>query len=962
MTRWCYRRVLYLVAVALLILTGSLPAQAQARLTEELLEALTYRNVGPFRMGARISDIAAPAAPAKDHRYTFYVATWSGGLWKTTNNGTTFEPVFDDQSTLAIGDVALAPSNPEIVWVGTGDAFTSRSSYAGDGVYRSIDGGKTWRNMGLEETQHIARIVIHPTNPDVVYVAAMGHLYSENPERGVFKTVNAGESWEKVLYINEGVGAVDLVLNPQNPAVLYAATYDKRRLPWRYINGGPGSGIHKTSDGGRTWTRLRGGLPSGRIGRIGLALYPRNPDIVYAVIENANPRDELKAARAAPGGERIESIGGEVYRTDDGGRTWAKMNSEDDDVSSKGPYYFSQIRVDPNDDQNIFVTGVTLGSSTDGGRTWHDIDWPPERLFTGIFGDVRTLWIDPENSDRMLLGSDGGVFVSYDGGRTSDHYANLPLGEVYAIGLDMEDPYNIYAGLQDHENWKGPSNGALGEVRASDWVAVGNGDGMFTLPDPTDSRWLYTTRQYGGLHRVDQKLGYRTDITPRREEGLPPYRFIWATPIHLSPHDSRVIYAGAQVLLRSTDRGDTWTEISPDLSTNPVDRILPSSEGGIPGGIPWFAISSISESPITPGVIWVGTSDGKVQLTRDGGETWTDMTSRIAAAGGRQDAYVSRVRASAHVAGRAYVAKRGYKFDDFRPYLYRTDDFGVTWTSIASNLPNEPINVIYEDRENPDLLFVGNDTGVFVSIDGGARWVKMNNNMPNVAVHDLLVHPREDDLVLGTYGRGIWLTDIAPLQEMNEAMLAEDVHLFNIAPTVQRLTWSFGANDYLFGQRHLVTPNEPNGMVIQYYSRNPGDTTATIVIADSTGRAVARLEGETGAGINTVVWDTRVPSDEGAEGDGGGVLDRWMPLGEYTVTLAVNGRTLSRRARITKTQSWSLGPAPRIIPAAGQASAAFPAQPFCLALRLLSGPDSDRWGPVQLIPCPMRSQTVRNRR
>jgi len=905
------------IAVAALVPVEAV-AQARESFDERLLEAFSFRNIGPFRMGARISDLAVPASPAKDHLYTFYVATWTGGLWKTTNNGTTFEPVFDGQSKSTIGDVAIAPSNPDIVWVGTGDAFTSRSSYAGDGVYRSTDAGRTWRNMGLRDSHHIARIVIHPTNPDIVWVAAMGHLYSENAERGVFRTMDGGATWEKVFHVNDRVGVIDLVLNPVNPSILYAATYDKQRLPWQLVNGGPESGIYRTSDGGTTWARLAGGLPGGRIGRIGLDIYPKNPDIVYAVIENANTREAPAAPASGRGGGpggRVATIGGEVWRTGDGGQTWMKMNSADDNVSDKGPYYFSQLRVDPNDDQKIFVTGVSLGNSTDGGRTWHDITWPPRRLFTGIFGDVRTLWVDPENSDRMILGSDGGIFASWDGGRTSDHYANLPLGEVYAIGVDMEEPYNIYAGLQDHENWKGPSNGAMGEVTTYDWVAVGNGDGMFTLPDPIDSRWLYTTRQYGGHNRVDQTLGIRTDIMPRRGPGLPPYRFIWATPFHISPHDSNVVYTGGQVLLRSGDRGDHWTEISPDLSTNDTARILPSSEGGIPGGIPWFAMSSIAESPITPGIIWAGTSDGKVHVTRDGGASWTDMTGRIAAQGGREAAYVSRVRASSHAAGRAYVAKSGYKLDDFRPFLYRTDDFGATWTSIAANLPAEPINVIWEDEKNPDLLFVGNDTGLFVSLDRGARWVKMNNNMPNVPVHDLLVHPRENDLVLGSYGRGLWVTDVSALQQMSNAVLASDVHLFEIEPTVQRMTWSFGANDYPFGSRHVQTRNESGGMAIRYYLKDAIAGPAAVVITDSEGHEVSRLEGKAAAGINTVVWSTRRPGGGRGGGGWGGrsPLDQIVPLGQYTVTLEVGGRRLARNASITGTQGWSLGPAPRVI-------------------------------------------------
>jgi photosystem II stability/assembly factor-like uncharacterized protein len=917
---WLKRSVIYGLVVLLITAAGA-DAQEQDLFDEGLLKAFTFRNVGPFRVGARASDIAVPSFPDKEHLYTFYLATWTGGLWKTANNGITFQPVFDGQRKLTIGDVTLAPSDPDIVWVGTGDGFCSRSSYAGDGVYKSTDGAKTWEHMGLRDTQHIPRICIHPQDPDIVYVASMGSLYSENEERGIFKTLDGGHTWEKIFYLDEKIGVIDLVLHPKDPNILYAATYDKQRLPWQYINGGPESGIYKTTDAGRTWTRLAGGLPAGRIGRIGLDIYLKNPEILYAVVENANSRSATKTeieedkARRRPSRERM--VGGEVYRTEDGGKTWTKMNSAEDNVSTKGPYYFSQIRIDPNNEKNIFITGESLANSTDGGKTWHDLDWPPKRLFSTMFGDVRTLWIDPQNSDRILLGSDAGIFISYDGGKTCDHFNNLPLGEIYAIGVDMEDPYNIYAGLQDHEMWKGPSNSAAGTITLFDWKAVGGGDGMFTQVDPTDSRWLYTTMQYGGHFRVDQKLGYRKSILPVRQESKPPYRFIWCTPLHISPHNSHIIYTGGQVLLRSLDRGDHWVEISPDLSTNPDDKIFPVSEGGIPGGIPWFAISSISESPITPGIIWVGTSDGKVHVTKDNGATWTDLTSNIAAVGGREECYVSRVRASSHKEGTAYVAKNGYKYDDFKPYLYKTEDYGATWLPLKANLPQEPINVIYEDRKNSDLLFVGNDTGLFVSIEGGKKWVKMSNNMPNVPVHDLLVHPRENDLILGSYGRGLWITDIAPLQEINETVLAKDVHFFDIEPTVQRITWSFGANDYLFGNRHIQTPNEANGVAIRYYLKNSVDTAVKITIADPDEKVLATLEGKTTAGINTVVWDMRprITGEERAArlGRMRDVLARWVLPGEYVVTLDVGGKKLTRKAHIIHTQGWSIGPFPQII-------------------------------------------------
>jgi len=912
------------VFIVLILALGPL-ARSQNLFNESLLKGFTYRNIGPFRVGARTSDIAVPDFPAKDHLYTFYVATWTGGLWKTTNNGTTFEPIFDNQGKITIGDVTLAPSNPDIVWVGTGDGYCSRSSYAGDGVWKSTDAGKTWKNMGLKDSQHIPRIVIHPKNPDIVYVASMGHLYSENAERGVFRTMNGGQTWDKILFVSEKVGVIDLVMNPVNPNVLYAATYDKVRLPWQYVNGGPESGIYKTIDGGKTWSRLREGLPTGRIGRIGIDLCLKNPEVLSAVIENANTRPankkEIELAQSRGMEAREQEIGGELYRTENGGKSWVKMSSADDNVSGKGPYYFSQLRVDPNNDKNLFITGVSLANSTDGGKTWNDLDWPPKRLFSKMFGDTRTLWIDPQNSDRMILGSDGGFFVTYDGGKTCDHRYNIPLGENYALGVDMEDPYNIYAGLQDHELWKGPSNCAAERgITLMDWVAVGNGDGMFAQVDPTDSRWLYTTSQYGIHFRVDQKLGIRTSIQPARDRSKPPYRFIWCTPIHLSPHNSNIIYTGGQCLLRSLDRGDHWQEISPDLSTNDTAKIFPSSEGGLPGGIPWFAISTISESPVTPGVIWVGTCDGKVWLTKDNGGTWTDLTPKIVAAGGRVELYVSRVRASNFKEGTACITKNGYKFDDFRPMIFKTEDFGATWTSLAGNLPNEPINVVFEDQKNPDLLFLGNDLGIYASIDGGKNWVMMNNNIPRVPVHDLLVHPRESDLIVGSYGRGIWLTNIAPLQELNASVLAEDVHLFAPKPQAQRVARAFGANDYLLGDAHIITPNAANGVTISYYLKAKPAGKVKVSVTDPFGKELATFDGPTDAGINTLVWDMRAggPRPQGPPARGTGarprdVLSQWVAPGEYVVVVEVGGKKLTQKARITKTQGWSLGPFPEVI-------------------------------------------------
>lgn len=897
---------LFLVSCAGLLISSTFATSIE-RFNEDLLKSFTYRNLGPFRSGSWIVDFAVPEFPQEAHLYTFYVASRNGGLWKTTNNGTTFEPIFDDQNVFSIGDIALAPSNPDIVWVGTGEAANARSSYWGDGVYKSTEAGKTWKNMGLKDSHHIGRIVIHPKNPDIVYVAAMGHLYTFNKMRGVFKTRDGGKTWDKVLFINEKVGVIDLAMNRDNPEILYAAAYEKQRLPWHFEAGGPGSAIYKTIDAGKTWTKLEGGLPTMKIGRIGLDIYRKDPDIVYAVIENVNKRPPTKKEaeqdrrRGLKPQERI--IGGEVYRTDDAGKTWEKMNSIKDNVGGKAAYSFCQIRVDPNNDKNVYVTSICVASSNDMGKTWHDVNWPPKKMFTQSFGDVRTLWIDPQNSNRIFMGSDGGVHISYDGGKTCDFYDNLPMAQYYAIGVDMEDPYNIYGGLQCHDSWKVPSNSWSGQITLEDMIPVGSGDGMYNVVDPNDSRWVYNTSQFGSHHRVDQKLGIRVNIMPKREKGKPPYRFNWCPPLHISPHNSEVIYAGTQLLLRSMHRGDNWQEISSDLTTNDAVKIAGK------GHIQYCTITTISESPVIPGVIWVGTDDGKVWVTKDYGASWDDLTQKIASVGAPENYWVSRVFASNFDAGTAYVSKTGYRRDDFRPFLYKTTDFGATWTAIHSNLPDHPINVIFEDRKNPNLLFLGTDMGVYVSINGGKKWVRMRNNMPTIAVHDLLVHPRENDLVVGTYGRGLYITDITPLQVLNEKILEEDIYFFKIKPKVQRMTRGWG-NYNLYGDRHLATPNEPNGIVINYYLKNKVKEKVKITVTDPYGKVLITFKGKPDAGINRVIWNMRhqPPQPETTQ-----VPRRWMrgalvDPGEYVIILEIGDKKLSHKALIKNRIGWTVGP------------------------------------------------------
>jgi photosystem II stability/assembly factor-like uncharacterized protein len=871
----------------------------------DVVNATSFRNIGPFRTSAWVTEIAVPETPPRDHLYTIYAATRTGGLWKTSNNGITWSPISDSVEVAAVGAVALAPSNPNIVWMGTGDQANARSSYSGKGVYRSVDAGKTWERMGLPDSHHIARIVIHPANPDIVYVAAMGHLFSRNQERGVFRTRNGGKTWDRVLYVDEGTGAIDLVINRKAPDTLYAAMYEKHRTPWHLILGGPGSGVYRTDDGGTTWRPLKG-LPSGNVGRIGLDIHAQNPNVLTAIVENLNPRREGMPARvdacqagagqapstgsgqaAAPRGP----IGNEVYQSVDGGRTWKKTHSDDIDVAgSKAPYSFNQIKTNPSDPNQIIVNSDAMYESKDGGKTWNC------QFFRRVFGDFRTMWWDEQDPQRIMLGSDGGVNVSYDGGRTADYFLNKQVGEVYAVGVDMDDPYNIYAGLQDHDSWKGPSNSKGGQITLEDWTTVGTGDGMYNQVDPTNSRWVYNSFQTGGQRRFDQVTRQAANIQPQRAEGTPALRYNWITPIVLSPHNPQIVYTGAQLLFRSLNRGDAWQEVSPDLTTKDDSKCGLNS-----GYVPYCTISSISESPLTPGVIWVGTDDGKVQVTRDHGASWTDATASIASAGGPVDRYVSRVFASPHHAGTAFVAKSGFRNDDFRPYLFKTTDFGKTWTVIAGNLIDSPINVVVQDRKNANLLIVGNDQGVWISIDAGGNWLRLKANLPTVPVHDLTVHPRENDLVVGTYGRGIFIGDITHLQELSTEVVGRPFHLFSVEA---RTAYGFRAqgNYHLFGHKYISVPNEPDALSINYYLREKQDGGAMVTVTDIRGERIAQLKGSSNSGLNRVHWDMRAgsgptPAGRGGRGGrgGGGPL---RPVGEYRITVEVGGQQQSTIARI----------------------------------------------------------------
>jgi photosystem II stability/assembly factor-like uncharacterized protein len=914
---------LLLPVAATLAMTDA--ARSQPRI-EQAVAGLEWRPLGPAVTGGRIADVAVvESRPA-----TFFVGTASGGVWKTVNHGTSWEPLFDDQPTASIGDVTLAPSNPHIVWVGTGEPQNRQSSPWGNGVYKSTDGGGTWTHAGLDDTHHIGRIIIHPGNPDIVYVAAVGHLWGPNSERGVFKTSDGGGNWEKVLFVDENTGAIDLATDPGDPETLFAAMYQRRRTGFGFNGGGPGSGIYRTTDGGANWRELTDGLPPGVKGRIGLDVYRRDGNLVYAVVE-ADPRRSF--GTPAPPNER--PMGG-VFRSTDRGETWEQMSG-----TNPRPMYYSQIRIDPNDPERIYLGGTQLMVSEDGGKTFRNDGAP------GIHVDHHALWIDPNDSDHLIIGNDGGVSASFDRGATWRMYDNLPIGQFYQIGVDMRDPYYVCGGLQDNSSWCGPSATLTTYgIRNGDWYDVWGGDGFYNLVDPNDPTIVFSESQGGNVGRIDITTGEETRIRPEAEahreaaaaeedeEEDRSYRWNWNAPIVMSSHDPRTIYIGANVLLRSRDRGATWEEVSPDL-TKQIDRseleIMGLTEDKMLSrhdGISSYGnLTSVSESPLDRELLYVGTDDGNLQRTRDGGATWTNLISNVG--GVPERTYVSRVTASRHAAGTVYLTFDGHRNDDYKSHVYVSDDYGEHWRSIAAGLPDWSVNAIVEHPRAPNLLFVGNEVGVYFSAERGETWMRLKNNLPTVPVDDIVVHPRENDLILGTHGRSIWiLEDITPLEHLTDEVLASSAHVFPVRPaTMYSLKggWPFKGANY-------AAPNPPYGAVIRYYlgqdvaheetvapapgtngsnggdvlGRRPGDDeapTATLTVFDGAGETVRELEGSGKAGIQQVVWDLRLPPpyepEEGQQGGGGGGGFFGSPRGPkvlpgtYTVRLEAAGQTHS---------------------------------------------------------------------
>lgn len=852
-----------------------LEAQQGRGVTPGILEGLAFRNIGPAIMGGRIGAVEGVTGDPR----VIYVGTAAGGIFKTSTAGVTWEPIFDDQGTHSIGAIAVAASDSNVVYVGTGEASPRNSVSIGDGVYRSTNGGKTWTHVGLRDTQTIARLRVHPSDASTVLVAAMGHNWGPNEQRGIFRTTDGGQSWQKVLYVNQDTGASDVDIDYSNPRFVYAGMYDFRRTPYSFTSGGPGSGIYRSTDAGVTFQKVTKGLPTGLMGRTAVAAAPNSPGVVYAMVESKQ---------------------GVLYRSDDYGESWTLI-SKDPTINDR-PFYYTDLRVDPNDSNRLYSVAGNLKLSTDGGRTW-------ETIGQSIHGDHQALWIDPADSRRVLNGNDGGFAISYDGARTWDYVTQFAIAQFYHVNVSMTKPYLVGGGLQDNGNWIGPARTRhRAGILNSDWRRVYGGDGFYVVWQ--DDNTVYTNSQRGNLARVDTRTGETKRVEPYPVPisgggaGDHPYRFNWNAPVAISTHNREVIYFGGNVLWKTSDRGQTWTTISPDLTTNDRSKLGPSGGPISPentGAESYCTITAIAESPITPGLIWVGTDDGNVQLTRDGGKNWTNVIGN--AKGLPPESYVSMIEPSRFDAGTAYVAFDRHRSSDMKPYVFKTTDHGRTWRSITANLPQFGYAwVIREDPKNRNLLYAGTEFGFYLSFDGGGGWLRYPG-LPTMPVNDLVIHPRENDLILATHGRGLFiLDDLAALQGLSNEVLTSEGHLFDIRPATRFVPWSHAA---VLGQKVFQAPNPPYGALITYYLKAEVRDEPLITVVDRSGATIRQLRGSRSAGINRIAWDLRYDDarwqPEGEQTASRRFSARAGPLvlpGEYSIKLKISERELTRTVRV----------------------------------------------------------------
>ncbi len=838
---------------------------------------LKARNIGPAVMGGRVAAIAMhPSDP-----WTYYVGLGTGGIMKTSDNGGTFQAVFEDQPVAAIGALAVSPSDPTIVWAGTGEANDRNSSSWGDGVYRSTNEGKTWTNAGLRHSKTIARILVHPSDPNTAWVAAVGDLWIPSAERGCYKTIDAGKTWKLVLAApapyGDRVGCGEMAIDPGNPDVLYAALYARRRFPWQFISGVSATdgkdlgGIFKSTDGGTTWKKLTGGLP-GRTQRIGLAVYAKNPQTVYAIVQS----DEGGTSSIDDG----HSKAGGVFRSENGGESWTRVST-----LNPRPFYFSKIRVDPTNDQVIYVLGFALHVSEDGGRTWR------EDRFKNVHPDNHALEIDPRWPKRLLLGTDGGIYQSVDAGAGWEFQNRFAGGEFYRINVDRSDPYRICGGLQDNTNWVGPSRTYTKDgIQNADWIQIGGGDGSYCVFDPADSNIVYAESQQGFIFRFGLSHGQEKSIKPEPTEGSPTFRYHWNSPLIQSRHDPRVMYYGADRVFRLTDRGQRWQQISEDLSTRDLTRMTAVGSGAEEFGV----VYTLAESPLKPGLLWAGTDDGKLWKTENDGGAWTDLTPSLPAA--VKGVWISRIEASHHDPLVAYVAIDGHRTGKYTPWLLRTADGGKSWQNIAGSLPDGgPVKVVREDAKNSNLLFAGTEFGLWASVDRGTRWFKLGK-LPTVAVDDIVIHPRDLDLLAATHGRSIYiLDDIRPLQELTPEVRRKPAHLFSVRSALGRYLlpgWADWSGTAVFRGE-----NPPEGALINFWIRRYTGDEVKIAITNSKGQPVANLTAPGTPGISRIAWDLKLTKDLMIQYGGEGP-DKLVPPGEYTVALSYGDLTEKQTFRV----------------------------------------------------------------
>ncbi|MBN2174952.1 MAG: hypothetical protein JW731_12530 [Bacteroidales bacterium] len=800
-------------------------AQDNVGVDKNTFGAIEARHIGPATMSGRISSLDAVHSDPR----IIYAGSASGGLWKTTNGGVNFKPVFDKHNQ-SIGAVTIDQQHPDTVWVGTGETWVRNSVSAGDGIYKTTDGGENWKNYGLEKTERIGRIIIHPENPDIIFVAALGHLWDANEERGVYRTTDGGENWEKILYMDENTGCADLAMDPSDPNILYAAMWEFRRYPYFFNSGGPGSGLFISRDRGKTWNKVEKGFPDENLGRIAVSVSPVNPNIVYALVESD------KSA---------------LYRSDDKGITWQQVN--DTPEMGHRPFYFSLILADPMDTNRVYKPGYSLVVSENKGKNFRGVS------FTGgnVHGDFHPLWISNKDNNLLYLGTDGGLYVSVDKGNSWRFFRNLPVSQFYHVSTDNKKPYNVYGGLQDNGSWMGPSKSPSG-IQNRNWTSLGYGDGYYVFPDRYDENIAYWQYQGGNIYRRYMNTRESKFIKPFESGDEEELRFNWNTPVAFSPTQD-VMYVGSQYLFRSPDKGDSWERISPDLTTDDPEKQKQDQSGGITidnsTAENHCTIYTIGESPLDPQVIWAGTDDGNLQLTMDGGANWTNLVVNIT--GLPANTWVSSVWPGRFEKGTAYVTFDGHRTGDMKPYVFKTTDFGNTWISLVDKNIKGWCYKIIEDTKNPNLLFLGTEFGLFVSIDGGKVWSQFKGNFPNVSVRDMVIQERENDLVIATHGRGIFIIDdITPLRQLNDEILQQDLAFLDARPyEVGHLGWEMG----LTGDDEFVGSNPPGASVITYYLGKRhifGDM--FIEIYNSKGEKVKELPAGKRKGINRVNWYMRM--------------------------------------------------------------------------------------------------------